>query len=141
MAYIPSALREGVVERAQHRCEYCQSPELITGGPLHIEHIFPEALGGPTTPDNLALSCARCNLQKGVRTYHRDPVSERLARLFNPRTQKWSRHFTWRGNGTHIQGRTQAGRATVSALHMNHPTIVQARSMWISLGIHPPSDR
>ena len=83
MAYIPSALREGVFERAQHRCEYCQSPELITGGPLHIEHILPEALGGPTTLDNLALSCA-----------------------FN----------------------------------MNHSTIVQARSMWMRLGIHPPSD-
>lgn len=138
MAYIPSALREGVVERAQHRCEYCQSPELVTGGPLHIEHIFPEALGGLTTPDNLALSCARCNLQKGIRTHHRDPISERLVLLFNPRTQKWSRHFTWRGNGTHIQGRTQTGRATVSALNMNHPTIVRARGMWISLGIHPP---
>ena len=138
MAYIPSALRGRVVERAQHRCEYCQSPEAITGGPLHIEHIFPEALGGLATPDNLALSCARCNLHKGVRTHHRDPTGGRLVPLFNPRTQKWSRHFAWRGNGTHIQGRTQAGRATVNALNMNHPTIVQARSMWISLGIHPP---
>ena len=138
MAYIPSALREGVFERARHRCEYCQSPELITGGPLHIEHILPEALGGPTTFGNLASSCARCNLQKGVRTHHRDPLSERLVPLFNPRTQKWARHFTWRGGGTHIQGRTQSGRATVSALNMNHPTIVKARGMWMSLGIHPP---
>ncbi len=56
MAYIPSALREGVAERAHHRYEYCQSPELITGGPLHVEHIFPEALGGPATLNNLALS-------------------------------------------------------------------------------------
>ena len=138
MAYIPPALRERVVERAQHRCEYCQSQKSITGGPLHIEHVFPEALGGLTTSDNLALSCARCNLQKGVRTHHRDLVSERLVPLFNPRIQKWTRHFIWRGNGTHIQGQTQSGRATVSALNMNHPTIVKARSMWIRLGIHLP---
>ena len=64
MAYVPSALRGRVVERAQHRCEYCQSPEAITGGPFHVEHIFPEALGGLAIPDNLALSCARCNSRK-----------------------------------------------------------------------------
>jgi hypothetical protein len=53
MAYISSHLRQAVAERAKNRYEYCQSPELITGGPLHIEHIIPEAVGGSTTLDNL----------------------------------------------------------------------------------------
>jgi hypothetical protein len=138
VAYIPPTLRQAIAERARHRCEYCQSPERITGGPLHVEHVIPETVGGPTTLDNLALACARCNLHKGIRTHHWDPVSGRSVSLFNPRTQKWSRHFTWNAEGLRIEGRTQAGRATVNALHMNHPTIVLARSLWVGLGIHPP---
>ena len=67
MAYIPPRLRRGVTERANNRCEYCQSQETITGGLMHVEHITPEIAGGPTTPENLALACARCNL-------HRDPA-------------------------------------------------------------------
>ena len=93
MAYISTTLRQAVTERACSRCEYCQSPERITGGPLHVEHVTPEAFGGPTVVENLAPSCARCNLLKGVRTRHDDPVGGRKVSLFNPRTQKWSRHF------------------------------------------------
>jgi 5-methylcytosine-specific restriction endonuclease McrA len=81
MASIPSALRQAVGARARHRCEYCHSPESLTGGPLHVEHVLPEVRGGPTTLDNLALACARCNLHKGTRTQHRDPVSGSL--LYN----------------------------------------------------------
>lgn len=105
---------------------------------MHVEHVMPEAFGGPTVLENLALSCARCNLHKSVRTHHNDPVSGRKVQLFNPRTQKWSRHFVWAEEGVRIEGRTQIGRATVNALNMNHPTIVMARSLWVSLGVHPP---
>ncbi len=138
MAYIPPALRQAVAERARYRCEYCQSPERITGGPLHVEHVTPETSGGPTILDNLAFACARCNLHKGVRTHYQDPVSGRSVSLFNPRTQKWSRHFMWKAEGLRVEGRTQSGRATVNALNMNYPTIVMARSLWVSLGVHPP---
>ncbi|NOT56906.1 MAG: HNH endonuclease [Deltaproteobacteria bacterium] len=138
MAHIPPALRGVIAERAQYRCEYCQSPERITGGPMHVEHVFPETLGGPTTPENLAFACARCNLHKSIRTRFRDPVSGWNVSLFNPRTQGWSRHFVWTSGGLRIEGRTQSGRATINALHMNHPTIVLARSLWVGLGVHPP---
>jgi hypothetical protein len=138
MAYVSSHLREAVAERAHRRCEYCQSPELITGGPFHVEHIIPQTVGGMTTWDNLALACARCNLHKGIRVRYQDPVSRRTVPLFNPRTQKWSRHFTWSEDGLRILGRTRSGRATVLALNMNHLTIVISRSVWVSLGIHPP---
>jgi hypothetical protein len=138
VAYVSATLRQVVTERARNRCEYCQSPERITGGPLHVEHVIPEMSGGPTTLDNLALACARCNLHKGIRTHHQDPVSSRNVSLFNPRSQKWSRHFLWREAGVRIEGRTQIGRATINALDMNHPTIVMARSLWVSLGMHPP---
>jgi hypothetical protein len=140
MAYIPPHLRQSVVERAAHRCEYCQSPELIIGGPMHVEHIVPQIRGGSTDFDNLALACARCNLHKATRTRYRDPVSGRTVLLFNPRIQTWRRHFAWSEDGTRILGRTQSGRATVIALNMNHPTIVLSRSVWVNLGLHPSAD-
>lgn len=140
MAYVSASLRWEVRERAQFRCEYCQSQELVTGGIFHIEHIFPETFGGKTKLDNLALSCARCNLNKGTRTRFRDPVSGRIVELFNPRRQVWSRHFRWSSDGTRILGRTRSGRATVIALRMNHPAIVLSRAVWSKMGIHPPSD-
>ena len=140
MAYISFQLRQDVAERAKNRCEYCQSPELITGGPLHIEHIIPEAVGGSTTLDNLALACARCNLHKGTRFRFRDPITRQTVLLFNPRTQKWSRHFSWSTDGTRIIGRTRSGRATIIALRMNHATIVISRSLWVNLDIHPPKN-
>jgi hypothetical protein len=138
MAYIPEQLRRQVAERAGHRCEYCQSNELFTGGPFHVEHVMPTARGGATELDNLAYACARCNLQKGLRIYTVDPVSRRSAPLFNPRQHRWSLHFHWSDDGTRVIGRTRTGRGTVVALKINHPLIVQARSLWVSCGIHPP---
>jgi hypothetical protein len=32
------------------------------------------------------------------------------------------------------------GRATVAALNMNHPLIVEARYRWVQVGWHPPQD-
>ena len=141
MAYVSVELRAQVAAKAKFHCEYCHSSERITSGPMHVEHIWPATKGGATTLENLAYACARCNLHKGMRTHYRDPVSQRLVSLFNPRLQKWSRHFTWSTDGARIVGRTRTGRATVFALNMNDTTIVMSRSFWISLGIHPPTIR
>lgn len=138
MAYIASSLRPAVAQRAGHCCEYCQSQELITGGPFHVDHIVPITQGGATTLDNLAYACARCNLCKGQRTRQRDPVSGRMTQLFNPRMQAWSRHFLWSADGTRVIGRPRTGRATVLLLRMNQPMIVQSRSIWVQCDLHPP---
>lgn len=138
MTTVSARLRRMVAERASFRCEYCQSLELVTGGPFHIEHIVPVVLGGATSEDNLAYSCARCNLHKGQRARSRDPVSGRIAPVFNPRTQVWARHFYWSTDGTRVMGRTRVGRATLVLLQTNHPTIVQTRSIWVQCGLHPP---
>lgn len=138
MTYISEPLRRQVVERAIHRCEYCHSTVLVTGGSFHIEHVRPVVMGGTTDASNLAYACARCNLHKGSRARSYDPVSGQLVPLFNPRQQRWTRHFNWSADGTRIIGRTRTGRSTIVALQMNHPTIVRARSLWVSLGIHPP---
>lgn len=140
MAYVPAALRQQVAERAKYRCKYCQSAERITSGPMHLEHILPVAKQGETILVNLAYSCARCNMHKWMHVDYRDPVSNEVVPLFNPRTEQWVHHFVWSSDGTRVIGRTAVGRATVLALHMNHATVVMSRSLWVSFTIHPPQE-
>jgi hypothetical protein len=39
---------------------------------------------------------------------------------------------------TEVIGLTSVGRATIKALQMNRPVIVQLRRYWVALGLHPP---
>ena len=40
--------------------------------------------------------------------------------------------------GVQVIGMTSTGRATVQALQLNRPVLVQTRRYWIALGLHPP---
>ncbi len=40
-----------------------------------------------------------------------------------------------------IEGRTATGRATVTALHLNGPALVNPRLALRTVGAHPPGDR
>ena len=71
--FIPQAVRELVAAEAQHRCGYCQTQQVVTGMPLHIDHIIPEAVGGSSEIENLWLACPLCNNYKGTQTYATDP--------------------------------------------------------------------
>lgn len=68
----------------------------------------------------------------------REPTTQRRRRLFNPRLQKWSEHFCWSDDFGMVLGLTSVGRATVAALKMNQPRVIQIRLIWASLGLHPP---
>ena len=138
---IPTWLRARVAAQAGGRCGYCLTAEAITGAPLVIDHLIPEALGGPTDEANLWLACSQCNLHKGDRLTARDPLSEEWVRLFDPRRQAWSDHFRWSPANDEILGLTPVGRATVQALHLNRPLLVQARRGWVRVGWHPPHSR
>lgn len=140
MVYVSVTVRQQVAERAKYHCEYCRSAELITSGPMHVEHIRPVAKEGETVLENLAYACVRCNLHKSTRTSYLDPVSDQVVPLFNPRTEKWFQHFAWSRDGTRIIGQTSIGRATILALHMNQASVVMSRSLWVSLNLHPPKD-
>jgi hypothetical protein len=107
---------------------------------MTLDHIIPEAAGGPSSEENLWLACRRCNEFKGARTHTNDPQTGSQVQLFNPRQQKWSNHFAWSKDGTEIQGLTPCGRATVVALKLNNPEIVVARRLWVSAGWWPPDD-
>jgi len=107
---------------------------------LQFEHLVPLAAGGATVRKNLWLACESGNKAKGGRTHAVDPVTGRRVRLFNPRTQSWPRHLVWSADGTEIIGRTACGRATVAALDLNNPLLVEARRRWVLAGWHPPKD-
>jgi hypothetical protein len=139
-AYVSEALRKSVAEAARYRCGYCQTLEEIVGYPLHVEHIHPRALGGPSTEENLWLACSVSNNYKGSQIEAEDPVTKSLTSLFNPRTQNWAEHFAWSDDGTYINGLTPVGRATIIALQLNAPVRVHARRRWTTAGWHPPKD-
>ena len=51
--------------KAKFRCEYCCKNFLDSVDnykDIHIEHIEPKSKGGPSTPENMALSCKHCNM-------------------------------------------------------------------------------
>lgn len=138
--YIPKALRRRILADANGRCAYCRSPTAVTGARHVIDHIIPEAAGGETTWDNLCVACHACNEFKGVQTEAEDTFTGEYTLLFNPRQQQWSEHFRWSGDGSQIIGLTPVGRATIIALQMNHPDIVEARRRWARVGWHPPHE-
>jgi len=135
--YIPASLRRLVVERAGPRCEYCQMPEEHCADIFELEHVIARAKGGETTADNLAFACPSCNRRKGARSHALDTQTGRRVPLFNPRHQRWTRHFTWSNDYTKIIGRTATGRATVDALHMNRTAMCNLRKAWYAVGVHP----
>lgn len=136
--HIPATLRRQVRARARGLCEYCRCPALFTNASYHCEHIQPRVAGGETTLDNLAWACPWCNAQKYTKTHASDPQTGRLMSLFNPRRQRWSRHFTWSEDFVRIEGRTATGRATVVTLHMNRPELLNIRRLLLTVGEHPP---
>lgn len=137
---IPRSLRQRVVSESQNQCAYCHALVAITGARPVIDHIIPEAAGGQTEWDNLCVACHSCNEFKAARVEARDPLTGEHVPLFHPRRQQWREHFCWSEDGSEIVGLTPIGRATVAALNMNHPNIVQARRRWTRVGWHPPQD-
>ena len=134
---ISAAVRRLITERDTQCCAYCRSP-MIVGIPMVIEPIIPLVSGGSSTPDNLCLACYRCNEFKGSRIEAADPRDGKLTLFFHPRLQRWSEHFVWRGNGDTLEGLTSCGRTTIEALRLNNDWIVQARRLWMLVGLHPP---
>lgn len=131
------AVRRQVASRAGHRCEYCHTPEACSVASFTVDHIQPQAAGGTHDLENLAWACAGCNAAKHVRQRGDDPVSAGSAALFNPRRQIWREHFAWSEDGLEILGITGTGRATVNAMVLNRPGLMNLREMLDVVGRHP----
>ncbi len=127
-------LRRAVSERAEHRCEYCQLPDVVPNLiRFHLEHIRARRHGGSSLLSNLAWACPRCNERKGTNLSAVDPDRNRVARLFNPRRDPWARHFVW--EGFRIRGITSIGRATAWLLDFNSHERLKLRRGLRTLGL------
>ncbi len=135
MTYIPVALRQLVVDRANTRCEYCLYPQEASFLAFEMEHIVAEKHGGKTIAANLALACASCNRFKGSDLGSLDPDTGQLTPFFNPRTQQWAAHFQL--IEAQIIPLTPEGRVTVLILQLNHLNRLQERQSLIQAGKYP----
>ena len=93
--------------------------------PFQIDHIIAKQHGGSTASDNLALACIHCNRFKGPNIAGLDPESGEIVRLFHPRRDRWTEHFSW--DGPRLEARTSIGRVTIALLLINDPEIVAVR--------------
>lgn len=129
-------LTQLVWKRASGRCEYCQIPQSADDAVFEIDHIISRKHVGPSVASNLCLSCYYCNSSKGSDISGLDKLTGRLTPLFDPRRQKWSRHFRW--EGPYLIGRTPTGRVTVELLRINDRFRVELREELIAEGLFPP---
>jgi 5-methylcytosine-specific restriction endonuclease McrA len=134
---VPQQLRREVAQRAQKLCEYCRCPEEFSPDSFTIDHIRPRQMGGVTTLENLAWSCFGCNGRKYTKVTAVDPLTQKEVPLFHPRQQNWDEHFAWNEDSTRMVGQTSCGRATIEALGMNRPGVINLRRLLVSVGLHP----
>jgi 5-methylcytosine-specific restriction endonuclease McrA len=62
--------------------------------PFHIDHVIARQHGGLEDLENLALACVHCNRFKRPNIAGFDTETNQVVRLFHPRTDLWSQHFT-----------------------------------------------
>jgi hypothetical protein len=130
------ALAELVWQRADDCCEYCRMPQIYDELPFEIDHVVAEQHGGKTVASNLALACFADNHHKGPNLAGIDPKTRKRTWLFNPRRQKWDRHFCW--DGPTLIGRTAVGRTTIAVLGINQAHRIRHRAQLITEGVFPP---
>jgi hypothetical protein len=129
-----------IERRALGCCEYCRSSALYSPSPFSVDHIIPKSQNGADTLDNLAFACMGCNGSKYSRTTALDGLTSQTVDLFHPRRDRWSDHFCWSEDYQEILALTPTGRATVSALDLNRPTVKNLRRVLIFFETHPPSE-
>ena len=122
-----------VKQRAQFRCEYCRMPEQFSSIAFEVDHIIATQHGGKTMAGNLALACFGDNHHKGPNLAGIDPKTGKKTWLYNPRRQKWERHFLWRG--PILVGKTAVGRATIATLNINAPHRIAQRGALMDEGV------
>jgi hypothetical protein len=76
---------------------------------------------------------ARCNERKGTNLSGVDPDTNRIVRLFNPRRDAWTKHFTL--EGLRIRGTSAVGRATAWLLEFNSDERLKLRQGLRKLGL------
>jgi hypothetical protein len=136
-SYVSAELRRTVERRAKRVCEYCQIHQDDTLLGCQVDHVISEKHGGATESDNLSYACTFCNRYKGPDVGSIAASTGEFTRLFNPRTDCWSEHFTL--NGVIIEPQTAIGEVTVRLLRFNDPERLIERELLERVGRYPAS--
>ena len=124
---VTSSLRALIQQRAQGKCEYCllhEEDEILSHEP---DHIIATKHRGETHESNLAWTCFACNRHKGTDLASINQETGRVVRLFNPRRDKWTRHF--RLEGALIIPTTPKGRVTEYLLQFGRLERIERREL------------
>lgn len=72
---IPTKLRYNILKRDHFTCQYCgrSAPDVE----LHVDHLYPQILGGHNDPFNLLASCDQCNLGKSRYPLSKEGLKEK----------------------------------------------------------------
>jgi hypothetical protein len=134
-ADVPDSVRQQVAERAYHVCEYCliAAADCFWGG--EVDHVISRKHGGPSTPENLAWSCACCNRNKGTDIATVVGQPQRLVRLFHPRSDRWLEAFVLQA--AIFDPLTDIGLATVNLLKLNEDIRLKERRELERAGRYP----
>ncbi|NET73358.1 MAG: HNH endonuclease, partial [Sphaerospermopsis sp. SIO1G2] len=133
--YIPVALRQLVVSRANALCEYCLIHEQDTYFGCEVDHIISEKHGGPTNAKNLAYACLYCNRNKGSDVGSIIWETGKFYRFYNPREDAWSTHFVI--DGARIVPQTNIGHVTARILELNRIDRLIEREEMRKHGLYP----
>jgi 5-methylcytosine-specific restriction endonuclease McrA len=108
-------MRAFVASCAKYLCEYCLIHEDDTYLGCEVDHIISFKHGGITEADNLAYACVFCNRYKG--TDIGSMGSNEFTRFYNPRKDRWSKHFQLKGSV--IMSLSEIGEATARIFRFN----------------------
>ncbi len=133
--YVPENLRTIIALKANFRCEYCLIHEDDQFFSFQVDHIISLKHGGTTEFNNLANACSVCNQHKGSNLGTYLPNSKRLIRLFNPRKDSWTTHFSIEYG--EIIPKTLIGSATVKVLDLNNIDRIILRQALTDEGRYP----
>jgi hypothetical protein len=134
-SYISVELRQLVVARANHKCEYYLIREEDTFFGCEIDHIISIKHGGATVEENLAYACMICNRRKGSDLGSILRTTGELIRFFHPRTDKWEDHFEL--VGPVITTLTDIGEVTARFFEFNNKERTLEREELIASGRYP----
>jgi hypothetical protein len=135
---LSKSIKNKVFARANFLCEYCLSSMDFTHQSFEIEHILPISKNGTDHIENLACACGGCNAHKYNKINAKDPLTNKITSLFNPRTMVWSEHFSWSDNFLEIIALTDVGRVTIKTLQLNRAGLLNLRRLFLLDGSHPP---
>lgn len=127
-------LRRDMYNKQNRRCAYCRIHVPLACDPMHREHIVYKD-GHPQwmfLPENLCVSCYRCNVYKGTTEVLMNPKTAEYPKdskgfkIIHPLYDRYSEHIELL-NGILYRGKTAKGIFTIETCHLYRVDLAEER--------------